>query len=248
EARVDADDAVLERLRDAPHTTDVAAVEIRGEPVRRVVRGANRLLLGREAREPCDGPEGLLAAHRHLGLHVHEHRRLEERVAETQVWPELRYLQSMVPATAASRSASSKTMNGALPPSSSEIFFSCFEHCSINSFPTSVEPVKPTLRTSGFDVSSPPITGASASSPVTMLKTPGGSPAASPTRATASAVSGVCSAGLSTIVLPAASAGAALRAGIAAGKFQGVIPALTPIGCFSTTTRRSCMYVGIVSP
>ena len=39
------------------------------------------------------------------------------------VWPELRNLHSDRPSTAASRSASSKTMNGALPPSSSETFF-----------------------------------------------------------------------------------------------------------------------------
>ena len=50
------------------------------------------------------------------------------RFAEMQVWPELRNLQRTVPATASSRSASSKTMNGALPPSSSEIFFSPFAH------------------------------------------------------------------------------------------------------------------------
>ena len=77
------------------------------------------------------------------------------------VWPELRNLQRSAPATASSRSASSKTMNGALPPSSSEIFFSPVAHCAIRSFPTSVEPVKPSLRTSGFEVISPPIAGAS---------------------------------------------------------------------------------------
>ena len=63
----------------------------------------------------------------------------------------------IAPATASSRSASSKTMNGALPPSSSEIFLSPGAHCAMRSFPTSVEPVKPSLRTSGFDVISPPI-------------------------------------------------------------------------------------------
>ena len=40
------------------------------------------------------------------------------RLAQTQVWPALRNLQIMAPATAASRSASSNTMKGALPPSS----------------------------------------------------------------------------------------------------------------------------------
>jgi hypothetical protein len=47
------------------------------------------------------------------------------RLAEMQVCPEFRYLHSSAPASAASRSASSKTMNGALPPSSSETFLTC---------------------------------------------------------------------------------------------------------------------------
>ena len=58
---------------------------------------------------------------------------------------------------------------------------------------------------------------------------------------TASALSGVCSAGLSTIVQPAPSAGAALRVGMAAGKFHGVIPAVTPTASLATTMRRSRM-------
>ncbi len=165
-----------------------------------------------------------------------------------QVWPEFRYLQVRAPATASSRSASSNTTNGAFPPSSSETFLTWRAHCSIRSFPTSVEPVKPSLRTTRFEVISPPIAGASAASPVTTLKTPAGRPASSASFATASAESGVCSAGFSTIVQPAAIAGAALRVIIAAGKFHGVMPTVTPIGSFVTTIRRSLMYVGIVSP
>ena len=72
-----------------------------------------------------------------------------------------------------------------------------------------------------------------------MPSTPGGRPASSASFATASAVSGVCSAGFNTIVQPAASAGAALRVTIAAGKFHGVIPAVTPTGSLMTTTLRS---------
>ena len=83
------------------------------------------------------------------------------------------------------------------------------------------------------------MTGASSAAPVTSSSTPSGRPASSPSRAIASAVNGVCSAGFSTIVHPAASAGAAFRVGIAAGKFQGVMPAVTPIGSFVTTIRRS---------
>ena len=46
-------------------------------------------------------------------------------------------------------------------------------------------------------------------------------------------------AGLMTNVHPAASAGPALRVIMAAGKFQGVMAATTPIGSFSTTMRLS---------
>ena len=57
--------------------------------------------------------------------------------------------------------------------------------------------------------------------------------------AIASADSGVCPAGLTMNVQPAASAGAALRVIIAAGKFHGVIAATTPTGCRITTMRLS---------
>ena len=80
-----------------------------------------------------------------------------KRFAHTQVWPVLRYLLAIAPATAASRSASSNTMNGALPPSSSDTFFIVPAHCAISSLPIAVEPVNDSLRTSGLPVSSPPI-------------------------------------------------------------------------------------------
>ena len=118
----------------------------------------------------------------------------------------------------------------------------------MSSFPTSVDPVKPSLRTSGFEVISPPIAGASSASPVTTESTPGGTPASSARAATASAESGVCSAGFSTIVHPTASAGADLRVGIAAGKFHGVMPAVTPIGSRVTTIRFSGHGVGTTRP
>ena len=95
------------------------------------------------------------------------------------VCPELRNLHVIAPATASSRSASSKTMNGAFPPSSSEIFLRPGAHWAMRSLPTSVEPVKPSLRTAGFEVISPPIAGASSAAPVTTEKTPAGTPASS---------------------------------------------------------------------
>src|ERR1700760_4135995 len=72
------------------------------------------------------------------------------RFAHTQVWPMLRYFDTMAPSTAESRSASSNTMKGALPPSSSETFLTVFAHCFMSSLPTSVEPVKVNLRPRGF--------------------------------------------------------------------------------------------------
>src|SRR5688572_24985183 len=158
------------------------------------------------------------------------------RLAHTQVWPVLRNFDAMAPSTAASISASSNTMKGALPPSSSETFFTVLAHCAISCLPTSVEPVKVNLRTSGFVVSSCPIGPAD---PVTHDSTPFGMPARSASSHSASAEYGVIEAGLITIVQPAASAGPALRVIIALGKFQGVTAAQTPIGCLMTTILRS---------
>src|SRR5712672_4779465 len=98
------------------------------------------------------------------------------RLAHTQVWPALRYFEAIAPLTAASISASSKTINGALPPSSSDSFLTVPAHCSISNLPTSVEPVKVNLRTIGFEVISPPI---SLEPPVTQENTPFGTPARS---------------------------------------------------------------------
>jgi|GEM_PF-6571777 len=57
------------------------------------------------------------------------------RFAHTQVWPALRYFEAIAPFTAISMSASSKTMNGALPPSSSDSFLTVPADCSVSSLP-----------------------------------------------------------------------------------------------------------------
>ena len=64
----------------------------------------------------------------------------------------------------------------------------------------------------------------------------------------ASAVRGVLLAGLAIIVQPAASAGPILRVIIAAGKFQGVMDAVTPMGWRMTMIRLSGTNAGTVSP
>ena len=92
--------------------------------------------------------------------------------------------------------------------------------------PTSVEPVKATLSTPGCSTSARPVSPA----PVTMLTTPGGRSACWQISANSSAVSGVVSAGLSTTVLPAASAGAIFQASISSGKFHGMTWPATPSG------------------
>src|SRR6202043_409020 len=130
------------------------------------------------------------------------------RLAQTEVWPALRYLEAIAPLTAISISASSKTMNGALPPNSIEVFLTVAAHCSISNLPISVEPVKVSLRTIGFEVISPPI---SEEPPVTQEKTPFGTPARSASSHKANAENGVAVAGFSTIVQPAARAGPDLR-------------------------------------
>ncbi len=91
--------------------------------------------------------------------------------------------------------------------------------------PTSVDPVNAILSTSA-STSAAPV----APAPVTMFTTPGGSSASRITSASKRAVSGVVSAGFSTTVLPAASAGASFHEAISIGKFHGMIWPATPSG------------------
>ena len=80
--------------------------------------------------------------------------------------------------------------------------------------PTAVEPVKETIETSGWPTRCCPAT---APVPVTTLTTPAGAPASVNASAKRSEVSGVISAGLRTIVLPAAIAGRTFHAAICSG-------------------------------
>ena len=89
---------------------------------------------------------------------------------------------------AASRSASSNTTNGALPPSSSWVRWPCTAAAAITLRPTGVDPVKVTTSTSGWPARAVPT---SAPAPVTTLKTPSGRPASLARRASVSVVSGV---------------------------------------------------------
>ena len=76
-------------------------------------------------------------------------------------------------------------------------------------FPARVDPVNEIMSTSGWRTSASPTVSPK---PVTRLNTPFGRPAASITSASAKALKGAISEGLSTTVQPAASAGASLSA------------------------------------
>src|SRR5690625_6725373 len=92
------------------------------------------------------------------------------------------------PSTARSRSASSKTINGALPPSSRLSFLTVAAHCSESNFPTAVDPVNDNLRTMGLAHNSAPTAWLCWA--VTTLNTPAGNPAAAARCASARAERG----------------------------------------------------------
>ena len=144
-----------------------------------------------------------------------------KRLAAVQASPPLRILARIAPSTAASTSASSNTMNGALPPSSIEVRSSLSADCLTRALPTPVDPVKVSLR------SRPSLISASVTGPGLLVgstdSTPFGRPASSISLASSSMVSGVSCAGLTIIVQPAAKAGPILRVPMASGKFHGVI-------------------------
>src|ERR1700687_3318998 len=118
------------------------------------------------------------------------------------------------PSIAASKSASAKKMVGDLPPSSSVTSLTVSAASFTMILPTAAEPVKAILFTSGCLTSGEPQLSPK---PVITFTTPFGSPTSSNHFASSSAVSGVCSAGLSTQVQPAASAGASFHAAIING-------------------------------
>ena len=156
-------------------------------------------------------------------------------MAAVQASPPLRIFAAIAPEIATSRSASSRTINGELPPSSIDALTTRGAHSSSSRRPTAVEPVKESLRTRASPRTAS--TSGAGSSVHTTFTTPSGTPASSSSRTIAIAVSGVSSAGLSTTVHPAASAGPSLRAAIAAGKFHGVISSAIPIGSCATSIR-----------
>ena len=132
-----------------------------------------------------------------------------------------------MPPSALSRSASASRMTAFLPPISACTFFSRDAPRVYRSVPISVLPVKDMPATSGDSTSALPTLPPG---PVIRFSTPGGTPASSKTSVNFTAHSGVPDAGLKMMALPQIIAGAIFHAGMAMGKFHGVMMPTTPRG------------------
>ena len=117
-----------------------------------------------------------------------------------------------MPPAAAAGSASSKTITGALPPSSRCTRFRSDAAACATSIPARTLPVIDTIRGTGSATSMRPVSR----SPQMTLQTPGGRNSAI-SSAMSTVVTGVVSDGLSTTVLPAAMAGAHFQTAIISG-------------------------------
>src|SRR3954469_19794334 len=145
--------------------------------------------------------------------------------------------------SARSRSASSNTITGFLPPSSKCTRFKVGAPCAMMAEPVALSPTKPIALMAGCSVSALP---ASSPKPCTVLRTPSGTPACLTICASKSAVTGDHSAGLCTTVQPAASAGAIFQVDSMNGVFQGVITPTGPIGTRVETFQ--CSSPGMFRP
>src|SRR6202012_2521668 len=129
------------------------------------------------------------------------------RVGPLQDWPELFITEATPPPTAVFMSASSRMMFGLLPPSSWATRLTVAAALRATSTPARVEPVNDTMSMPGWlEIAAP----TSAPVPLTMLKTPAGTPAASMISHQMYALNGASSDGFSTMVQPVASAGTTL--------------------------------------
>ena len=120
-------------------------------------------------------------------------------------------------------------MSGSEPPNSSVTRLMVSAAPRITRRPVSVEPVKPTLATSGWVTSAVPT---SAPVPRTVFTTFAGTPASCRISMTAVDVNGVVSAGFTTMVFPVTRAGPILLPSSESGKFHGMMAAQTPSGRF----------------
>lgn len=149
------------------------------------------------------------------------------RVGALQVWPELCITASVPARTTFGTSTSPNTMLADLPPSSRDTRLIDGAAATPTAPPTAVDPVSDTMSTSGWTANALPRADPA---PLSMLKTPAGTPAASTASAKTRADSDARRLGLSTMVQPAASAGATLQVTWFIGQFHGASSAHTPTG------------------
>src|ERR1043165_4849831 len=167
------------------------------------------------------------------------------RLVAVQRWPVVPKAPQSAPSMARSRLASSRTIIGFLPPSSSEQCLKLLAAVVPMVLPTELEPVNEIARTSGCSSMGAP---ASAPKPLTIFTTPLGTPASTKVLTRLKVESGVSCAGLITQVLPQTSAGSSFHDGIAMGKFHGVIIPQTPTGVRTAMANLLGSSEGVVGP
>src|SRR6202034_3829403 len=143
------------------------------------------------------------------------------------------------------RLASSSTIMGFLPPSSSEQCLKLWAAIPPMMRPTADEPVSEIARTSECSASGVPTAGPK---PATMLITPLGNPASVSARTKLKVEGDVSCAGLMTQVLPHTMAGSSFHEEIAMGKFHGVIMPQTPMGWRTAIANLLGISDGTVGP
>src|SRR5580765_7073161 len=152
---------------------------------------------------------------------------MKTREPSEQDWPVERNPPCTATVNAFSTSQSAKNMCGFLPPHSNEHRLRLTAADCMIFWAVRCSPVNEIFWTFGWAVSAAP---AIWPYPGTTLTTPGGKPASSINLANASVLTGVCSAGLRMMALPAANAGPSFQQHSEMGEFQGRIAATTPTG------------------
>jgi len=157
-----------------------------------------------------------------------------KRVGEMQTCPALRNFEATITFSTCSTSTSSNTSTAACPPSSMVVRLQSSAASFMRCLPTTVEPVKLSLRMIGEDSR---WRDTSSGTPNTACPTSLGSPASSRHCRTASAEAGASSAALRITEQPAAMGAPSLRPGLPMGKFQGAKAATGPTGSQTTVER-----------
>ena len=163
----------------------------------------------------------------------------------TQLCPDAAKIPAIDPFTALSISASSKTMKGDLPPSSSDSSAKFSAVLRITWPAETGPPVKDTRATSGCDVRTRPH---GSPRPVMIFTTPSGMPASAISLPNSRMGAALHSDPFSTTVLPAASAGPTFTAVRNSCEFHGTMAATTPSGSRLVKTNMSGLSIGRVLP